>query len=84
MNEIALIITALLFLLIGFFVGKKYASIQSSSLSATDEERIKNAEADRLRLENQYRENLSDIDSLRNEKEKLLVELTQKNSELIF
>jgi len=84
MNEIALIITALLFLLIGFFVGKKYASIQSSSLSATDEERIKNAEADRLRLENQYRENLSDIDSLRNEKEKLLVELTQKNSELDF
>lgn len=77
MNEIVLIFTALLFLLIGFFIGKKYVSIQSDNHS-------KDAEADRQRLDNQLQKNQTDIESLRKEKETLLVDLTQKNSELNF
>lgn len=77
MNELVLIFTALLFLLIGFFIGKKYASIQSTNHS-------KDADADWQRLDNQLQKNQTDIESLRKEKETLLVDLTQKNSELIF
>jgi DNA recombination protein RmuC len=77
MNEIVLIFTALLFLLIGFFIGKKYVSIQSDNHS-------KDAETDRQRLDNQLQKNQTEIESLRKEKETLLVDLTQKNSELNF
>ncbi len=84
MNELALIFTALLFLLIGFFVGKKYFLIQFGNNSSADQERFKSAEAERQRLENQLQKSQTDIDFLRNEKEQLLVELTQKNSALQF
>lgn len=84
MNELALIFTALLFLIIGFFIGKKYFLIQSGSNSTADQERFKSAEAERQRLDNQLQKSQTDIDLLRNEKEQLLVELTQKNSALQF
>ncbi|MDZ4147712.1 MAG: DNA recombination protein RmuC, partial [Flavobacteriaceae bacterium] len=47
-------------------------------------ERFKSAEAERQRLDNQLQKSQTDINLLRNEKEQLLVELTQKNSALQF
>ncbi len=84
MNEIALIGTALIFLAIGFFIGKKYVSTQFQNNLKANEDFLKNTDLERQRLENQLQKSQGDLELLRKEKEQLLVELTQRNSALQF
>lgn len=84
MNEIALIGTALIFLAIGFFIGKKYVSAQFQNNLKANEDFSKNTDLERQRLENQLQKSQNDLELLRKEKEQLLVELTQRNSALQF
>lgn len=84
MNEIALIGTALIFLAIGFFIGKKYVSTQFQNNLKANEDFLKNTDLERQRSENQLQKSQGDLELLRKEKEQLLVELTQRNSALQF
>lgn len=84
MNEIALIGTALIFLAIGFYIGKKYVSTQFENSLKANEDFSKNADLERQRSENQLLKSQSDLELLREDKEQLLVELTKKNSSLQF
>lgn len=84
MNEIALIGTALIFLAIGFYIGKKYVSTQFENSLKANEDFSKNADLERQRSENQLLKSQNDLELLRKEKEELLVELTKKNSSLQF
>lgn len=84
MNEIALIGTALIFLAIGFYIGKKYVSTQFENSLKANEDFSKNADLERQRSENQLLKSQNDLESLREENKKLLVNLTEKSSSLQF
>ncbi|CAM3494540.1 DNA recombination protein RmuC [Aequorivita lipolytica] len=82
MNEIFLsFLIAIIFLVLGAFIGNYFAHLKSKTETSKLEERLENAQLQGEKLSERFETALKERDAIRQEKERVNMELTRRNSE---
>jgi DNA recombination protein RmuC len=82
MSEIyILLITFFISLLIGAFIGFQFSRLKQKSKTSKLDADLSNAHNEIIKLEERFKDTINELDSIRKEKEKLLIEFTQSTSD---